>query len=288
MTSIAADQLLAWQRDGWLVLREAFSSETIAALDTGVTELSAWAASGGPGLHHFEQTGSGPALARSERFADDHTVLGSFVTTGPVLDHVASVLGEAAVLFKEKVNYKHPGGGGFAPHQDATAYRFVDHHVSAMVPLDSSTIASGCLSFAPGYRRGQLDTDDRGRIAEHAAGALDWQPIEAEPGDLVLFDSYAPHYSESNTTDRSRRALYLTYNAARLGDHRARYYADKEAEFARLGESFDGERVRISINDDFLGVPVAAPYTEATEPDATGLDATASDATERDPAGSNT
>jgi hypothetical protein len=45
--------------------------------------------------------------------------------------------------------------------------------------------------------------------------------------------------------------------SASLGDHRERYYADKLAEFERAGGDFEGERVRISISDDFLGRPVA-------------------------------
>ncbi len=256
MTLLDTDQLNAWRRDGWLVIRRALPADRVADLVAGIDELGAWANEDGPGLHHFEQTDAGRTLARSERFADEHPVLGPFVTAGLVVDHVSALLDEPAVLFKEKVNYKHPGGGGFAPHQDATAYRFVDHHVSAMVPLDVATVASGCLYFARGHSDGQLPTDDRGRVADEVARALDWQPVEAEPGDIVLFDSYAPHYSDTNTTDRPRRALYLTYNAARLGDQRARYYADKDAEFERLGESFDDERVRISISDDFLGRPV--------------------------------
>ena len=93
------------------------------------------------------------------------------------------------------------------------------------------------------------------RIAATAA-ALDWQPVPLEPGDLLFFDSYTPHYSDTNTTTRARRAAYLTYNAASRGDHRERYYADKRAEFADAGDDFDGERVRISISDDFLGDPV--------------------------------
>jgi ectoine hydroxylase-related dioxygenase (phytanoyl-CoA dioxygenase family) len=125
-----------------------------------------------------------------------------------------------------------------------------------MVPLDPATPASGCLYVAPGYAAGQLPTDERGRIAEATAAQLEWQPVPLEPGDLLFFDSYTPHYSETNTTKRPRRAAYLTYNAAALGDHRERYYADKRAEFERSGDDFDGERVRISITDDFLGRPV--------------------------------
>jgi ectoine hydroxylase-related dioxygenase (phytanoyl-CoA dioxygenase family) len=75
------------------------------------------------------------------------------------------------------------------------------------------------------------------------------------PGDLLWFDSYVPHHSGTNVTDTSRRALYLTYNAASAGDFRSTYYEDKEATFAGL----DGEadRARLSITDDFLGRPVS-------------------------------
>ena len=73
----------------------------------------------------------------------------------------------------------------------------------------------------------------------------------------MFFDSYAPHRSETNTSGHSRRTLYLTYNAASAGDLREQYYADKLAEFARVGDNVDGERVRISVIDDFLGRPVA-------------------------------
>ena len=240
---------------GWS-LRQALTSMQLDALDAALTRLQSWAKTGGPGLHHFEQTDAGAVLARSEDFVDADPVFHDVIRSGIVVDILAELFGDEPVLFKEKINYKQPGGGGFAPHQDATAYRFVDHHISCMVPLDPSTPASGCLYVAPGYEAGQLPTDERGRVEESTAAGLDWRPVPLEPGDLLFFDSYTPHYSDTNTTTRARRAAYLTYNAASLGDHRDRYYADKRAEFERAGGDFDGERVRISISDDFLGRPV--------------------------------
>lgn len=247
-----------WDRDGWLVLPQALDAATLATITSGVAELEEWAHTAGPGLHHFEDTDAGARLARTEKFADEHADLGSFVRGEPLRSTLRELFDDEPALFKEKVNYKHPGGGGFAPHQDATAYRFVDHHISVMVPVDPASIASGCLYFAPGHRSGQMPTDGRGRVDAAHAATLDWEPVEAEPGDVVVFDSYAPHYSETNTTNRPRRALYLTYNALTAGDHRERYYADKEAEFAAADGTFGSERVRISVSDDFLGRPVSA------------------------------
>ena len=252
----AAVDVDAFRRDGWLVVPGALDGALLEALDAAVEQLQRWATTGGPGLHHFEQTDAGAVLARSEDFVHHDPVLRELVCGGVVVEILAELFGEDPVLFKEKINYKQPGGGGFAPHQDATAYRFVDHHISCMVPLDPATPPSGCLYVAPGFAAGQLPTDHRGRIDEATATQLDWRAVPLEPGDLLFFDSYTPHYSDTNTTTRPRRAAYLTYNAASLGDHRERYYADKLAEFERAGDDFDGERVRISISDDFLGRPV--------------------------------
>jgi hypothetical protein len=56
-------------------------------------------------------------------------------------------------------------------------------------------------------------------------------PMPSNPGDVLFFDSYAPHASKPNRTRRPRRILYLTYNAASAGDHRLRYFAEKRANF---------------------------------------------------------
>lgn len=255
---LTAEQLASWNEFGWLVLPEIVPDHELEQVETWVEDVARWSTIEGPGLHHHEQTDAGAVLARSERFADDHARLGNFIRAGVIADVLNDLFDDEPVLFKEKINYKFPGGGGFAPHQDATAYRFVDHHISVMVPIDASTTASGCLYFAPGYANGAMPTDNRGRVEESFADQLDWRPVEVQPGDLVFFDSYAPHYSGTNTSKSPRRALYLTYNAASLGDYREQYYADKEAEFDREGETFGEQRVRISISDDFLGRPVSA------------------------------
>ena len=246
-----------WSERGLLVLRDVLSAGEIEQLDEATRRVEMWANVGGPGLHHHEMTDTGPALARSEMFVDDEPALRKLIRGAWMSSVLELLFGEPAVLFKEKVNYKMPGGAGFAPHQDAAAYRFVDHHISVMVPLDPSTVASGCLEFAAGHTRGLLPTTSGGRIEPDVADDLEWFPVEATPGDVVFFDSYAPHRSGTNTSDRARRTHYLTYNARAKGDFRERYYADKIAEFDHAGATTDGGEVRLSITDDFLGRPVA-------------------------------
>ncbi|HYF46564.1 MAG TPA: phytanoyl-CoA dioxygenase family protein [Acidimicrobiales bacterium] len=124
-----------------------------------------------------------------------------------------------------------------------------------MLPLDPATEASGCLWVADGRPRDVLPMDGVRGLREDVVAGLDWHPVELAPGDLLWFDSFVPHRSDSNRTGAPRRALYLTYNAASAGDVRATYYADKRATFAALDDA--GDRARLSITDDFLGRPVA-------------------------------
>ena len=60
---------------------------------------------------------------------------------------------------------------------------------------------------------------------------LDLVPVPTAPGDVIFFDSFAPHASKPNLTAGPRRILYLTYNAAQYGDHGVQYFADKRAAF---------------------------------------------------------
>lgn len=237
------------------MLRRVLDVPRIAELRRWVEELSAHPGIQGGLMHHFEQTDSGAVIARTERFADVHQDLGEFVRED-VASVVQQLVGEPVVLFKEKVNYKYPGGAGFAPHQDARAYRFARRHVSVMIPLDPATEASGCLWFAPNPGHRALESDERGRITDRVIDGLEWYPVEVSPGDVVMFNSSAPHRSETNTSEHPRRAMYLTYNSSAEGDFRQRYYADKATEFAAVDGTFGGDRVRISISDDFLGRPV--------------------------------
>lgn len=249
-------ETLTWEGDGVVRLSGALEVGVVDELRRWVSELEADACCGGHlALHHHEETEHGIALARSEHFADSHVCLGRFIRT-EAARIVSAVEGEPMLLYKEKVNYKQPGGAGFAPHQDARAYRFTDYHGSLMVPLDPATLDSGCLWFAPNPGRGLLADDGRGRLPEELVQEMHWQPVEVSPGDVVCFDSRAPHRSDKNLTRLPRRALYLTYNRATDGDMRERYYSDKGRELAASDGTFGGERARISISDDFLGRPV--------------------------------
>jgi ectoine hydroxylase-related dioxygenase (phytanoyl-CoA dioxygenase family) len=238
---------------GWLLTHD-LSEEGVADLVRWVDEVSSWPDDGDGWLHYREMTDDGPRLCRTENFVPFHDGLRALLTTGAMVATASALLGEQAVLYKEKINYKLPGGAGYAPHQDAPAYRFVETHVSCMVAVDDSLVGNGCLEVASHMHTEILPTDDDGCIRADVVDALTWLPVEVRAGETLWFHSRTPHRSGPNRSSTPRRALYPTYNAATEGDLRDDYYRQKQAEL----EAVDGdpERVPVSLIGDFQGRPV--------------------------------
>jgi hypothetical protein len=241
-----------FDRHGW-VLVDTLDPAALATVRASVDEIASWP-DDGPWLHYRELTDDGPKLCRTENFVPYHDALRSLLTSGALIDTASALLGEPAVLYKEKINYKLPGGAGYAPHQDAPAYRFVEVHVSCMVAIDDSLVENGCLEVVDGAHATLLPTDGTGCIRADVASSLTWLPVEVRAGQTLWFHSRTPHRSGANNSPVPRRAIYPTYNAASEGDLRAAYYEQKRAEFDAAGTA--GDRVQVSLIGDFQGRPV--------------------------------
>jgi hypothetical protein len=238
---------------GWL-LTDPLGSDGAAEVRAWIEEVASWPDDGG-WLHYRELTDHGPALCRTENFTPFHAGLRALLRGGTMVAIASTLLGEPAVLYKEKINYKLPGGAGYAPHQDAPAYPFIAAHVSCMVAVDDATADNGCLEVVSGMHHQVLDMDDGGCIAPAVVAELDWTTVPVRAGQTLWFHSRTPHRSGPNLTSVPRRALYPTYNAASEGDLRDDYYREKLEQFRTGGGRADG-MVQVSLIDDFQGRPV--------------------------------
>ena len=133
-------------------------------------------------------------------------------STGACDRRAAEALGEPVVAFKDKLNYKQPGGAGYSTHQDLAAYPGVERVVSILVAIDDCRVESGCLWLAHGVRE-VLPVDERGVVRSDVAATLDWFPAELSAGDAVCIDGLAPHYSEANDTDASAAGAHRELRA---------------------------------------------------------------------------
>jgi hypothetical protein len=248
---LAAEQVEHYAAHGWCAAPGFFSrAET--------TQISAWTdeVKARPERPGVEMVYSEPSLAdpnvrliqRIENFCPYHEGFDALVH-GRLQSAVETLLGGAAVLFKDKINFKMAGGAGFEPHQDQQAgwSTFAPMFVTALVCIDRATLQNGCLEMADAPRLAGLIGEEWVPLTAEQMASFALIPVPSEPGDVLFFDSYAPHASKPNRTDADRRILYLTYNAAADGDHRARYFAEKRANFPPDVERKAGETYRFRV-----------------------------------------
>ncbi|NNN01019.1 MAG: phytanoyl-CoA dioxygenase family protein [Acidimicrobiaceae bacterium] len=251
MTGLLDDvQLDHYRCHGWLLVKNHLGT-SLELLQHEVDQISRWQESG-EWMHHYEMTDFGRKLARTENFTPYSPLMNDLLTSGPISEVAGELLGEPALLYKEKINYKLVGGAGFAPHQDKPAYPMVESVLSVMVAVDDATLENGCLYVSSGHHERLLEQDERGCLSARVVDELDWSPLPLRAGETLYFHALTPHRSGPNLSRVNRRALYPTYNGVSEGDLRAAYYRTKRAAFAH--ESEPG-RVRLSLIGDFEGRP---------------------------------
>jgi hypothetical protein len=248
---LGADQLRHFRDAGWTQARDFFSPEEAAQISAWTDELLARPQKPGEHMVYGEPSLTEPdvrIVQRIEDFCGYHPGFEALVQ-GPLKAAVSRLLGEEAVLFKEKINFKMPGGAGFEPHQDQQAgwSVYAPLFVTALVSIDAATVENGCLEMADAPRLESLIGREWEPLTEQELSGCPLKPTPTAPGDVLFFDSYAPHASKPNLTSAPRRILYITYNRASDGDHRRRYFDDKRASFPPDIERLPGKAYRFRV-----------------------------------------
>lgn len=230
---LSTEQIEEFRNTGFLVIRNLYESDRIKTITEWTEEVTNYPEVPGKYMMYFEESKLEPGkriLSRMEDIEPFHQGFSELFVRGEIQQITSQLFSDEAVLFKDKINFKMPGGDGFKAHQDVQAGwdRYSKLHITALVSIDPSTVENGCLEIARGHH-------DKGLIGEQwtplEEDALDYVSVPTNPGDAVFFDSFAPHRSGPNLTNEKRRVLYVTYNAAAEGDHRRQYYDDKRLSY---------------------------------------------------------
>lgn len=176
-----------------------------------------------------------------------------YLIEGTVTSYISAVLENRWTLFKDKLNFKWPGGGAFASHQDHPAFETFGptEFITAMVCIDPATEENGCLKIAKNWKkdfRGNPLVDqekleqgcavlpyvvggpNHGSIEKAFIDQIEWLSLQTSPGDLVIFSSFLPHYSNKNQSLSPRRAMFFTLNRLSEGNFRKTYYHTKRSD----------------------------------------------------------
>lgn len=236
MPTLSEQQIKEFHERGFIVLRGFFDPDAVSRLSTWLDELSRKAPAEGSEAKYYEKSpiSNEDLLVRAEYLLGEHNK----EETGLLLNETTlacleELLGEPAVLFKEKANYKLPGCRPDKLHQDQAAgwNTYADFFITMAIIIDENRKENAAISImcSGNYDKSLMTEEWKPLTMDDPPyqPADEYMLLEAQPGDVVFFDSYVPHGSPANTSNSQRRNLYLTFNKASDGDLRQQYYEDK-------------------------------------------------------------
>ncbi|GFF50865.1 probable alpha-ketoglutarate-dependent hypophosphite dioxygenase [Aspergillus udagawae] len=261
--SLKEEQILFYKEKGYLLIENFLNKAEVQLLQQWSKEV-----------HDLPRTPEVPwmpyeevnvygqrVLCRTENFANSHAGFGSFLRGQRVLSVLEQLATEEMILFKEKINYKLAGSGGFDPHIDANAYTHVKDikHLTVLAAVDEMSAENGGLEVVDGSHLMDIPLGRDRCIEQSWVESHEWTSCNLKPGDIVIFGSYLAHRSGANRSTKDRRAIYATFNRKAEGDLHDQYYEDRKklwpaTHMRKEGESYEEGRARYAFGSPMLTV----------------------------------
>ncbi|OMF21956.1 hypothetical protein BK133_27420 [Paenibacillus sp. FSL H8-0548] len=250
--NLTYEQLESYKQTGYLVLRNVFSEQEVRlwqaecdrlqSLEEYVNPLNLRVA--------FRQIANGEKMIEKfDPLLDVSPVFANLFQDERILAPLRDIYMDEPLLFKDKLIFKLPGNAGYTMHQDAAFWDTFPYEglISVMVAIDGATKINGGLELFPGYHDKLRQKEPLRNFDAEEIAAIDASKgviYETNPGDMILFSSLTPHQSGSNTSDSSRRQLFLTYSPTKNGQlYKAHYqhyirYATRGVDATTLNKSY--------------------------------------------------
>jgi 2-aminoethylphosphonate dioxygenase len=145
---LSASESKFWQQHGFIELNNFFSLSERDDIIKWTNDIEIWPETPGKWMKYFESTKlNKKQLCRIENFLQYHQGFNDVAQGKRTIALLSELMGEEAVLFKEKINFKLSGANGFSPHQDYPAFLSFgqSYHITMMLAVDDCTIDNGCL-----------------------------------------------------------------------------------------------------------------------------------------------
>lgn len=109
---------------------------------------------------------------------------------------------------------------GASPLHPKATYQVRDRQIfssltKAVIPLDNHTVEDGCFCVVPGSHKSNFDSALNGCSPTEHPNMI---PLDASPGDLVVFTEALQHGGFKNFSGRPRRTLYYCYSVGYMPD----------------------------------------------------------------------
>ena len=108
-------------QNGFLILRNVFDRSEQKLLTNFADKIYSLPEVKNSYMKYYENTSNGRVLSRVENFYKTDLEFEKFINLK--INHLVNeIYGEPMEIFKDKINWKQPGGGAFKPHQDYGAW----------------------------------------------------------------------------------------------------------------------------------------------------------------------
>jgi len=260
---LTTEQQQFFAEKGYLILHNVLNSAEAEDLQTWAQEVHDLPRDQNvPWMPYEEINASGHrVLCRTENFIDSHSGFASLLRGPQVLSVLDQLAGEPMILFKEKINYKLAGSGGFSPHIDSTAYTHVKNikHLTILMAVDDTNKRNGGLEVVDGSQKMEIPIGSDNCITQDWVAKQKWIPVELKAGEMLVFGSYLAHRSGPNRSKSDRKAIYATYNCASEGDLHDSYYKDRAqlwpaTHMRQEGEDYSQGEMRYGFGSPMLSV----------------------------------
>ncbi|KAL4897195.1 hypothetical protein BDV59DRAFT_85921 [Aspergillus ambiguus] len=261
--SLTLDQIQSFDEKGYLLIKGFFNPVETTALQQWTQEVHDLPRTPDATYMPYEEVNAQGkrVLCRTENYANSHAGFNSFLRGQRMLSVLEQLAREEMLLFKEKINYKFAGSGGFSPHIDANAYTHVKmiKHLTVLAAVDDMTPENGGLDVVDGSHRMEIKLGEDRCIEPAWVENQTWTPCVLHPGDILVFGSYLAHRSGPNTSSVDRRAIYATYNCKAEGDLHDQYYEDRRklwpaTHMRKEGEKYEEGRLRYGYGSPMLTI----------------------------------
>ena len=244
------DIVAKYQKDGWVIVKNFFKKKDIKTIKSQI--LKKVSKTKKNDFFYFEKIKNKKRLRRIERISDFSAKSKKIIYSKKIFKLIKDIKNKNFDLFKDKLNFKYPGGKGYLPHVDGHFFwrdkdnkiqegwkKYSSDFINLVIPLEKSDKKNGCLYLANNKNLKKIGNSFKNITKKMTLGTpnikfkdkkkFKYKPAVLEQGDICLFDWKCAHYSKNNNSNKSRMIFYATYYK-RNGQKNVRnkYYLDKK------------------------------------------------------------
>jgi ectoine hydroxylase-related dioxygenase (phytanoyl-CoA dioxygenase family) len=213
------DLVDAFARDGYVVVPDLLSDAELdrfeVAVTAGVRDRTAEA-----NVPLEERSRYQQSFTQGMNLWEDHPEVRALTFHPRVGAVAAQLLGVDAIrLWHDQALYKEAGGRETDPHQDHPYWPIAETaSVTAWIPFDGSTVASGAMWYLPGTHTIGLRKfvniffgEPEDILADPEVAGIEPVLVEVPRGSVAFHHGLTVHLAGANTTDRDRAVQTIIY-----------------------------------------------------------------------------